>query len=117
MRWPTTPLTIDDLEKEPCPQSWPTTKFIHMTVPVRGAYSGNSHGWSTTCGEMTPKHAASAARSYAAYLSDSPRSGSKHSFGMDARSSRRDGTGPAAAGDGASAVPRFVVGAEMARGS
>ena len=87
------------------------TKFIHMTVPVSGAYSGRSHGWSTTTGDKAPKQTASAARSAAAYSMDSARSGSKHSFGMDWRSSRSDGTGPTVV---TPAGPRPSVGAEMA---
>ena len=87
------------------------TKFIHMTVPVSGAYSGRSHGWSTTTGDKAPKQTASAARSAAAYFMDSARSGSKHSFGMDWRSSRSDGTGPTVV---TPAGPRPSVGAEMA---
>ena len=85
-----------------------------MTVPVSGAYSGSSHGWSTTTGDKAPKHAASAARSAAAYFMDSARSGSKHSFGMDWRSSRSDGTGPTVV---TPAGPRPSVGAEMALGT
>ena len=42
---------------------------------------------------------------------DSARSGSKHSFGMDWRSSRSDGTGPTVV---TPAGPRPSVGAEMA---
>ena len=43
---------------------------------------------------------------------DSARSGSKHSFGMDWRSSRSDGTGPTVV---TPVGPRPSVGAEMAR--
>ena len=45
---------------------------------------------------------------------DSARSGSKHSFGMDWRSSRSDGTGPTVV---TPVGPRPSVGAEMARGT
>ena len=85
---------IRALEKLPWPQSWPITKFIHITVPVRGAYRGSSHGCATATGLSTPKHAASRPRSTAAYFSDSRVSGWKHSLGMASRSSRSAGTGP-----------------------
>jgi len=45
-------------------------------------------------GLSTPKHAMRAARSPTKYLSDSATSGLKHSFGIDARNSRSEGTGP-----------------------
>ena len=94
MTCPTTALSALSFEKLPWPQSWPITKFIHITVPVRGAYRGSSHGCATATGLSTPKHAASRPRSTAAYFSDSRVSGWKHSLGMASRSSRSAGTGP-----------------------
>ena len=41
---PMTELSKLLFENDPCPQSCPTTKFIHITVPVSGAYRGSSQG-------------------------------------------------------------------------
>jgi len=100
--------------KLPCPQSCPTTKHIHMIVPVTGAYSGSIHGLSTTSGDHRPKHAARRPRSIAAYFIDSLRHGTKHSAGIAARSSRSDGTTPVLSSSSSASVV-VVDGVSMAR--